>query len=89
MHDIYRDGFLEGMRYSGHLLSDVENEDLTLSNYLENVINKTYLLKYKGVERSKKLHQFVSKLILDCDNLYDENQKLKELLYGQETQEKN
>ena len=82
MKEIYTDGFLEGMRYSGHLLHDVPNEDLSLTNECKNYISKTYrenhFLTYET--SSRKRYSFIKRLVEDCDRLYEENQELKSRL---------
>ena len=84
MIDIYTDGFKDGLRYAGHLLEDVTNEEITLSTECLDYMNEKY--REGGYsERDKKRYSFIKRLIEDCDRLYDENQRLRNPVENSDT----
>lgn len=78
---IYRDGFLDGMRYSGHLLADVPDEDLTITHTCETAIlqelrKRSYFMEEE--DAAVKRHKFIRKMVTDYQELHDAHERLKE-----------
>jgi hypothetical protein len=80
---IYREGFLDGMRYSGRLIEDVADEDLVLNPVcvadIAKYFNKRHYFE-EGSSDMEKFHTFMRNMVLDVNRLYDENIELKRLL---------
>jgi len=80
---LYKRGFLDGMRYSGHLLDDVPDEDLELSPYLQRTIMESYFERDNldgEVPRVEKLHAIFRDLVLDNNRQYEDIEELRRLL---------
>lgn len=89
MQDTYTDGFLDGMRYSGHLLADVEDVHLNLTDECKHAIQDAYVKRnYLLSGRGAKMHSFITRLITDTRQLEEENARLRSLLTGKATVDK-
>ena len=81
MQDIYTDGFLDGLRYSGFLLLDVEDKNLDLTPDCREFIAKSYIKRdYDRTGRMGKLHHFVDRIIKENDSLHNDVMELRKLL---------
>lgn len=75
--DIYKDGYLDGMRYSGTLLIDVADDNLVLSDKLKREIQNDYdKRQYDELKRNL----FIKRAVEDVNRLYKENEDLRKLL---------
>lgn len=78
---LYREGFLEGMRYCGWLLSDVPNEQLQINEELQNAIDTTFNQSPYALG-NQNLHKTLSEAIIEAE-------ELRVALYKMETKYKN
>lgn len=65
---LYKEGFLEGMRYCGWLLSDVPNESLQINEELESAIDTTFN-QSKYALGNQNLHKALSEAIIEAEEL--------------------
>lgn len=80
---IYKEGFLDGMRYSGGLLADVPDSDLILNHSCLTAIYQNFKeRRYFDGEGSdlEKMHSFFRRAITDANEAWDRVRELEELL---------
>ena len=77
MNTKYREGFFDGMRYSGGLLEDIPDKEITPSHDCITYMNTKYEERTGSTDSE---YRFIKRLVEDADRLYDENAKLRELL---------
>ena len=80
MENTFKDGFLDGLRYAGHLLDDVEDVNLSLDPMLQGAIGQAFQKRYgKWGNSNEKLHKFITELIMETEENKQEIKKLKRL----------
>jgi hypothetical protein len=68
---LYKEGFLEGMRYCGWLLSDVPNEQLQINDEIEKAIDTTFN-QSKYALGNQGIHKLVSDTVLEAKELREQ-----------------
>lgn len=73
---LYKEGFLEGMRYCGWLLSDVPNEKLQINEELQEAIDTTFS-QSKYALGNQAIHKALSEAIIQAEELRQELERME------------
>lgn len=73
---LYKEGFLEGMRYCGWLLSDISNEELQINDKLQEAIDTTFNQSPYALG-NQNLHKTLSESIIETEELRQELKRME------------